>query len=138
MVPSALRRLIAVALMAALPPAAIPSASAAQLSRPRIKGDEVGYFGGATVTHQVSVFVYSNLGPHDGTVVTVCVEGHCKRARGHSRPAPWYSASFTTHGLRMGDPVKFTVTASDSAGRSKATMTRDLLCMHNDGSTPQS
>jgi hypothetical protein len=135
---SVLRRQVAVAFLAALLPAALPSAPAARVSRPKIKGDEVGYFGSAAVTHRISVFVYSNLGPSDGTVVTVCIAGRCKRARGHSRPAPWYSASFTTRGLRMGDPVRFTVLASDSAGHSKVTVTKDLLCMHNDGSTPQS
>jgi hypothetical protein len=37
----------------------------------------------------------------------------------------------------MGDAVKFTATAKDAAGQSKVSVTKPLLCMHNDGSTPQ-
>lgn len=113
------------------------STAAAGVSKPLIKGEEVGYFGGATVTHQVDVFVYSNLGPRAGNRVTVCLYGKCEAARGHNASTAWYSAAFTTRGLRMGDPVKFSVVASNSAGRSSASVTRMLLCMHNNGSTPQ-
>jgi hypothetical protein len=113
------------------------STAAAQVSKPVIKGEEVGYFGGAVVTHQLDVFVYSNMGPSTGNRVTVCLHGKCEAARGHNASTAWYSAAFTTRGLRMGDPVKFTVVASDSAGRSSVSVTRMLLCMHNNGSTPQ-
>jgi hypothetical protein len=106
--------------------------------RPDIKTAEVGYFGGAVVTHQFSVFVYSDLGPSSGNRVTVCAAGLCKRARGHNARLAWYSASFTSAaGLRMSDAVHYTVTARDAAGQSKRTFTSDLLCMHNNGSTPQ-
>lgn len=118
--------------------AALPLASAgARASKPVIKTEEVGYFGGATVTHQVSVFVYSNVGPRAGNRVTVCLGGTCKAAKGHNARLAWYSASFSTRGLHMGDPVKFTATAKDAAGQSKVSVTKPLLCMHNDGSTPQ-
>lgn len=118
--------------------AVLPLASAgAHASKPVIKTEEVGYFGSATVTRQVSVFVYSNLGPRAGNHVTVCLGGKCKTAVGHNARLAWYSASFTTRSLHMGDPVKFTATAKDSAGQSKVIVTKPLLCMHNNGSTPQ-
>jgi hypothetical protein len=122
---------------AALLAAGLPAATAAQASKPLIKGAEVGYYGGAAVTHQLSVYVYSNLGPRAGNRVTVCVRGVCERARGHNARLAWYSASFTTRGLRMGDPVRFTVIASTTAGSARVTVTKPLLCMHNNGSTPQ-
>jgi hypothetical protein len=109
----------------------------ARSDKPVIKTEEVGYFGSAKVAHQVSVFVYSNLGPAAGTRVTVCLGGTCKTAKGHDARLAWYSASFSTRGLHMGDAVKFTATAKDAAGQSKVSVTRPLLCMHNDGSTPQ-
>jgi hypothetical protein len=114
-----------------------PGAAAARVTKPVIKAEEVGYFGGATVTRRVDVFVYSNLGPSAGNRVTVCVAGHCEKAQGHDARLAWYHASFRTRGLLMGDPVKFSVTASDSAGQASIKVTKDLLCMHNDGSTPQ-
>ena len=117
---------------------ALPSAASAHTPKPVIKGDEVGYFGGATVTYTMSVFVYSNLGPRAGNHVTVCVHGRCKAARGHNARLDWYSVSFSTRGLRMGQSVRFTIRASTSAGSARATVNRPLLCMHNNGSTPQS
>lgn len=118
--------------------AALPLATAgARSAKPVIKTEEVGYFGSAAVTHRVSVFVYSNLGPRAGNHVTICLEGTCKKARGHNAQLAWYSASFSTRGLHMGDPVKFTATARDAAGRARVTVTKPLLCMHNNGSTPQ-
>lgn len=117
--------------------AVVPSASA-RVSKPVINGEEVGYFGSATVTRQIDVFVYSNMSPRTGGHVTVCVSGKCERALGHRDPAPWYSASFSTRGLRMWDSVRFTVVESNAAGQAKVTVTRPLLCMHNNGSTPQS
>jgi hypothetical protein len=117
--------------------AALPMATAARVVKPVIRGAEVGYFGSATVTYQMSVFVYSNLGPRAGNRVTVCVRGTCKQARGHNAGLNWYSASFSTRGLRMGDPVRFTVKASTMAGTNRVTVTKPLLCMHNNGSTPQ-
>lgn len=116
---------------------ALPAATSAHVSKPVIKGAEVGYFGGATVTHRMSVFVYSNLGPRQGNHVTVCVHGTCKAARGHNARLDWYSASFDTRGLRMGQSVSFMVLASTGAGSTRTTVTKPLLCMHNDGSTPQ-
>lgn len=116
---------------------AAPPASA-RVGKPVIKGEEVGYFGSATLTRQLDVFVYSNLGPRSGTHVSVCVQGHCQRAVGHTAKLAWYSAAFRTRGLRMGDPVKFTVVASNASGSATVTVTRGLLCMHNNGSTPQS
>ena len=117
---------------------AVASSAAARVSKPVIKGEEVGYFGSATVAHQIDVFVYSNMSPRAGGRVTVCINGTCERALGHREPAPWYSASFSTRGLRMGQAVRFTVKESDAAGQTKVTLTRPLLCMHNNGSTPQS
>jgi hypothetical protein len=109
----------------------------ARSDRPVIKTEEVGYYGGAKVTHQVSVFVYSTLGPGAGTRVTVCLGGTCKTAKGHNARLAWYSASFSTRGLHMGDSVRFSATARNSAGQSRVSVTKPLLCMHNDGSTPQ-
>lgn len=121
----------------ALVSAAVVPAAAAQVSKPVIKGEEVGYFGSAAVARQIDVFVYSNMSPRAGGV-TVCVEGRCERALGHREPAPWYAASFSTAGLRMGAAVRFTVIEKNAAGQAKVTVTRPLLCMHNNGSTPQS
>ena len=125
---------------AALGWAAAPAVAqaAGQVKRPPvIKDEEAGYFGSAVVAHRIWVFVYSNLGPRAGTHVTVCLKHKCVRARGHGFPSPWYAASFRTSGLRMGDPVSFSIVASNSAGRSRVSVTKPLLCMHNDGSTPQ-
>ena len=118
--------------------AVLPLTSAgAHPNKPVIKTEEVGYFGGAKVTHQVSVFVYSNLGPRAGNHVTVCLGGTCKSAQGHNARLAWYSASFSTRGLHMGDAVKFTAIAKSSAGQSRVSVTKPLLCMRGDGSTPQ-
>src|SRR5947209_7497925 len=126
------------ALLSILLAAAVPATAVAGTPRPVIKGEEVGYFGSATVTYKLSVFVYSNLGPSAGNQVTVCVRGTCERARGHNARLDWYSATFSTRGLRMGDWVRFTVRAADGARTASATVTKALLCMHNSGSTPQS
>lgn len=115
----------------------LPAASTAHTSRPMIKGEEVGYFGSATVTRTMSVFVYSSLGPRAGNRVTVCVGGTCKRARGHDARLDWYSATFSTRGLEMGQSIRFSVRASTAAGSAQVTVTKPLLCMHNNGSTPQ-
>ena len=112
-------------------------ATAGSQARPHIRTAEVGYFGGATVTHQFEVFVYSNLGPRAGNHVTVCVGGVCKRAHGHNARLAWFSATFHSSGLQMGQPVTFTATAADASGHSSRTFTSGLLCMHNNGSTPQ-
>jgi hypothetical protein len=126
------------ALSAVLVAALAPTGAASALTvRPLIKGEEVGYFGGAIVTRTVDVFVYSNLGPSAGNHVTVCLGGRCERAHGHNTSTAWYSARFATRGLRMGDPVTFSVVASSSTGRASVKVTRSLLCMHNNGSTPQ-
>jgi hypothetical protein len=105
--------------------------------KPAIKTEEVGYFGNANVAHQVTVFVYSSLGPGAGNHVTVCLGGKCEAARGHNAKLAWYSASFKTAPLAMGAAVRFTAIASDAAGRTRVTVTKGLLCMHNSGSTPQ-
>lgn len=130
------RARICLAISALLLLGALPGVAAAR-STGLIRGAEVGYFGGATVTRTVSVFVYSDLGPSAGNRVTVCLAGKCERARGHDAKLAWYSASFRTRGYRMGDRVTFTVTASDGSRRDTVRATHDLLCMHNNGSTPQ-
>lgn len=124
-------------LVAALALSAAAPALASTTTPALIKGEEVGYFGSATVTHTVSVFVYSNVGPAAGNHVTVCVQGRCEEAHGHNARLAWYSASFRTRGFRMGAAVRFTVVASDGTRQSRVSVTRDLLCMHNNGSTPQ-
>jgi len=128
------RLLIAFAALAAT--TTLPAAAVGR-SNSLIKGEEVGYFGGATVTHTVDVFVYSDLGPAAGNHVTVCLAGRCQPARGHSASLAWYSASFRTRGYRMGDRVTFTVRASDGPRHVRVQVTHGLLCMHNNGSTPQ-
>ena len=123
---------------AAVLSAAIPTAAGARSAKPVIKGAEVGYFGSAVVTHQISVFVYLTEGPRAGNRVTVCLGGLCRRAHGHNAELAWYSASFEVRrGLHMGDRVKFAAVASNGAGSSSITVNDPLLCMHNDGSTPQ-
>ncbi|HYB29190.1 MAG TPA: hypothetical protein VEF89_21435 [Solirubrobacteraceae bacterium] len=129
--------LLVVVPAATLAAAPLAGTAAAGVSKPVIRTEEVGYFGSATVTNQVSVFVYSNLGPRAGNHVTVCLGGKCEAARGHNARLAWYSASFTTRALRMGNPVRFTATASDAAGHSTVHVTKPLLCMHNNGSSPQ-
>jgi hypothetical protein len=129
---------IFLALALVLTAGALPAEAAGRAVKPVIKTEEVGYFGGATVTHRVDVFVYSDLGPSAGNRVTVCLAGHCERAQGHNARLAWYHAIFRTRGFRMGDPIRFVVTATDAAGQATVKVTRDLLCMHNDGSTPQS
>jgi hypothetical protein len=112
--------------------------AAAQSSKPVIKGAEVGYFGGALVTHQLSVFVYLAGGPSAGNHVTVCLGRVCKQAHGHNAKLAWYSASFKVRrGLHMGDSVTFAAVASNGTRRERIKVTGPLLCMHNDGSTPQ-
>lgn len=122
---------------AATLPAAASDAAAAARSGSLIKGEEVGNFGGATVTHTVDIFVYSNFGPAAGNHVTVCLAGRCERARGHDATLAWYSASFRTRGHRIGDQITFTVMASDGPRHVRVKVTRGLLCMHKNGSTPQ-
>jgi hypothetical protein len=118
--------------------AGIPSPVGARPVKPVIKSAEVGYFGSAVVTHQFSVFVYLTQGPSAGNRVTVCVSGVCERAHGHNARLAWYSASFKVRpGFHMGDLVKFSAVASNSAGSSRISVADPLLCMHNDGSTPQ-
>jgi F0F1-type ATP synthase beta subunit len=131
-----LRTRLLIAFVAVAATAALPAGAAARHNS-LIKGEEVGYFGGATVTHTVDVFVYSNVGPAAGNHVTVCLAGRCERARGHNASLAWYSASFRTRGYRMGDQVTFTVMASDGAQHARVRVTWSLLCMHNNGSTPQ-
>jgi hypothetical protein len=130
---SAIAVVCAAALFVVLP----LTTAGARSDKPVIKTEEVGYFGSAKVTHQVSVFVYSNLGPRAGNHVTVCLGGTCKAAQGHNARLAWYSASFSTRGLHMGDPVRFTAIAKSSAGQSRVSVTKPLLCMRGDGSTPQ-
>ena len=131
------KRLLTAA-VAVLMSLAIPAASAATTHKPVIKGTEAGYFGSATVTHRISVFVYLTKGPRAGNRVTVCLGHVCKRAHGHNAKLAWYSASFKVrHGYRMWDPVRVTVTASNAAGSTRTTVSDSLLCMHNNGSTPQ-
>jgi hypothetical protein len=133
-----LRRGLLVASSALLLSAAVPGVALAGATPHLIQDEEVGYFGSATVTHTVAVFVYSNLGPAAGNRVTVCVAGRCERAHGHNARLAWYSATFRTrHGFHMGDPVTFAIHASDGSSQDSVKVSRELLCMHNDGSTPQ-
>jgi hypothetical protein len=127
---------MAVVLFAVLVAAALPAATAARATKPTIKTDEVGYFGASVVTNRIDIFVYSRFGPRTGTHVTVCVKGVCEKARGHNGRLAWYSASFKSRTLKMWDPVTFTAIASNSAGRTRRTVTKELLCIHNSGSTP--
>lgn len=131
-----LRTRLLIAFTALAATAMLPAAAGAR-SDSLIKGEEVGYFGGATVTHTVDIFVYSSLGPAAGNHVTVCLAGRCERARGHNASLAWYSASFRTRGYRMGNQIIFTVTASDGPRHVRVQVTQGLLCMHNNGSTPQ-
>ncbi|HLH65381.1 MAG TPA: hypothetical protein VKV27_06735 [Solirubrobacteraceae bacterium] len=132
-------RIAAVALAVLLAAGALAGAGEARaLPRPRIMATEAGYFGSAAVTWRISVFVYSDLGPAAGNRVTVCLGGVCRRARGHNARLAWYSASFRLRrGLRMGQRVAFTATASDASGSTRVHASDPLLCMHNNGSTPQ-
>lgn len=114
------------------------AASSAAGSAALIKGAEAGFFGGGMYTHTVDVFVYSEVGPAAGNHVTVCLAGHCTQAHGHNARLAWYSASFRTRQYEMGEPVTFTVQASDGVRQTRVRMTRGVLCMHNNGSTPQS
>ena len=113
---------------------AVPAADA---SPSLIKGEEAGFFGGGNTTHTVDVFVYSDLGPAAGNHVTVCLAGRCVQARGHNARLAWYSASFRTREYTMGEGIAFTVRASDGARQANVRVTRPVLCMHNNGSTPQ-
>jgi hypothetical protein len=110
----------------------------AHKGKPKIKATEAGYFGSALTTRSVSVFVYTNLGPRAGVHVTVCMRGNtCKKAVGHNAKLAWYRADFNTPQKTMSDTVTFTAYASDRAGRIKVTATKPVLCIKNDGSTPQ-
>lgn len=132
--------LVVILALAAALAAVLPTGAAARRQharRPRIRTEEVGYFGTALVTRSVSVFVYTSTGPAAGTRVTVCLGGHCERAKGHNARLSWYQANFSTRSLRMGDPVSFSATATNAAGRARVRVTKGLLCMHNNGSTPQ-
>jgi hypothetical protein len=122
----------ALALAGAMP--AVAGATAPSL----IKGEEAGFFGGGMYTHTVDVFVYSDLGPAAGNQITVCLAGKCERAHGHNARLAWYSAAFRTRRYAMGERVSFTVRAADGTRQQSARVSRGVLCMHNDGSTPQS
>lgn len=124
--------------LAVLVAGALPAGAGAAGTPALIKAEEVGYFGSATVTHSLTVFVYSNVGPAAGNHITVCHAGKCEPAHGHNASLAWYAATFKIRGLRMGDTVRFTVHASDGARQSQAQVSDQLLCMHNNGSTPQS
>jgi hypothetical protein len=132
-----LRTKLSIAITALLLTAAIPATATAQA--PLIKGAEAGFFGGGMTTHTVDVFVYSDLGPAAGNHVTVCLAGRCVRAHGHNAPLAWYSAEFRTRQYTMGEHITFTVRASDGARQAsvRVRLTRDVLCMRNNGSTPQ-
>lgn len=126
------------ALVAVVLVATASSGSAKAKTKPRINADEAGYFGNGLKTRRVSVFVYSNFGPRAGNRVTVCLRGYtCKPAVGHDAKLAWYRADFNTPTMTMADRVTFTAYASDEAGRTKVTATKPILCIHNDGSTPE-
>jgi hypothetical protein len=108
-------------------------------AKPKIKTEEAGYFGSGLTTRTVSVFVYTNLGPRAGVHVTVCMKGNtCKKAAGHNAKLAWWRADFNTPQKTMSDTVTFTAYATNAAGRTKVTATKPVLCIKNDGSTPQS
>ncbi len=112
--------------------------AARHVAKPKIKGEEAGYFGNDLSTRTVSVIVYTNLGPRAGNKVSVCLRGNtCKKAVGHDAKLAWYRADFNTPTLTMSDHVTFTAYASDSAGRTKVKATKPVLCIKDDGSTPQ-
>lgn len=131
------RAKLSIAIFALALVGAMPAAAGAAPSSALIKGSEAGFFGGGMTTHTVDVFVYSKLGPAAGNHVTVCLAGRCERAHGHNARLAWYSASFRTRRYTMGDPISFTVQASDGARQASVRMRRPVLCMHNNGSTPQ-
>jgi hypothetical protein len=131
-----IRRQLSAALLATFVAAALPAITSAHTAKPAIQSVRVGYFGTADIAHRLNVFVYSTSQPRAGTRVTVCLRGVCKRAVGHNAKLAWYSASFKTAPMWMGDPVMFTAVASNSAGQAKATVTKGLQCMHNNGSVP--
>ena len=86
----------------------------------------------------MSVIVYTSLGPSSGNKVSVCLRGNtCKKAVGHDAKLAWYRADFNTPTLTMSDSVTFTAYASDAAGRTKVKVTKPVLCIKDDGSTPQ-
>jgi hypothetical protein len=136
------RRVAALAALAALviavPLATASSGTTKAKTKPKIKTEEAGYFGNGLQTRTVSVIVYSNLGPRAGNRVTVCLKGNtCKKARGHDANLAWYRADFDTPTLTMADRVTFTAYASDAAGHTRVTVTKPVLCIKNNGSTPQ-
>jgi hypothetical protein len=118
--------------------ASSPALHRAHKAKPTIKAEEAGYFGSALTTRTVSVIVYTNRGPRAGVHVTVCMRGNtCKKAIGHNAKLAWYRADFNTRQMTMSDHVTFTAYASNAAGRTKVTATKPVLCIKNDGSTPQ-
>lgn len=132
-----LRTKLSIAISAVALVGAMPAAAGAASSHSLIKGEEAGFFGGGMTTHTVDVFVYSDFGPAAGNHVTVCLAGKCVRAQGHNARLAWYSASFRTRQYTMGEGIAFTVRASDGAREATVRVTRPVLCMHNNGSTPQ-
>ena len=132
-----LRKQLFLVALAALVVVVLPAVTSARTARPVIKYNEVGYFGSANVAHEISVFVYSRQSPSSGNHVTVCYRGQCEAATGHNASLSWFQASFSSPPLRMGAPVKYTIIARNSGGQVKRTITKGLLCMHNNGSTPQ-
>jgi hypothetical protein len=111
---------------------------ARHVAKPTIKGEEAGYFGNELSTRTVSVIVYTTLQPGAGHKVSVCLRGNtCKKAVGHSAKLAWYRADFNTPTLTMSDSVTFTAYASNAAGKTKVTVTKPVLCIKDDGSTPQ-
>jgi hypothetical protein len=132
-----LRVCLAVASLAILTGALLASGSSARTTKPVIKGAEVGYFGPLSTTYRITVIVYSRSQPR-GTHVRVCVKGVCRRAVGHRGPTAWYSASFRTPRLTMSNRVTFSAKIWNSAGTARKRLTRPVLCIKNDGSTPQS
>jgi hypothetical protein len=137
MIKTMIRRRIFLLVLAAFVVAAIPAATAAQTSEPTIRADEVGYFGNLLSTRQFDVFVYSRSQPRAGTHVTICVTGVCKKAKGHNGALAWYMASFTTKKIPMWAPITYSAVMSNKTGRTSTKVTRELLCIHNDGTTPE-
>ena len=140
------RYVVAALLLALVALIVVPLAAAAShgnkparhVAKPTIKGAEAGYFGNALSTRTVSVIVYTTLAPRAGNRVSVCLKGNtCKKAVGHDAKVAWYRADFNTPTLTMSSTVTFTAYASNSAGRTITKMTKPVLCIKDDGSTPQ-
>jgi hypothetical protein len=137
MIGAMIRRRLFLAFLALCVVAVLPAATSAQTAEPSIKADEVGFFGPLASTKKVSVIVYSRTQPNAGTRVTVCFKGVCKKATGHRGSVAWYLAAFPTKTTPMWAPITYSVVLKNKTGRATTKVTRELLCIKNDGSSPE-